>query len=86
MILSYPLVNEDGSIVPNAEITFCFKDMMAIQHKTTWIRTDIGHERYEIQEGCVSIYLRNRHEIDVKADYNELKALMTSFNSWDETP
>ena len=93
MIVSYPLVNEDGA--PNGgEVTFRFGSITAIQHHMKWSRErmaptepgDLIGERVErevVIPNCVRISI-NRDEFNVQADYAELKAKLAQFNEWDE--
>lgn len=97
MLVSYPLVNEDGTL-NGGEVTFRFSSITSIQHMLKWTReprpvvptteetvdTILGRtERFVIVPNCLTISV-NRDEFNVQGDYAELKAKLEQFNEWDD--
>jgi hypothetical protein len=79
MILTYPMVNDDGTLT-GAEVSLRLKDIEAVKHMCRW--TDHRGETVELIPDCVVIYTRARHEFEVKAPYKEIKILMIEFEEW----
>ena len=91
MIVSYPLVNEDGTLT-GCEVSFRLGGLYAIENMNRWVRrprtADIDAElravdHYEPVPGCVVIYLA-RGEFNIQAEYLDLKNKMVELNEWDE--
>lgn len=94
MIVSYPLVNEDGSVT-GCEVSFRLSGLHAIEHMNRWVRRPHqtldealatprdNVDRYEMVPGSVTIHLA-RGEFNIQADYADLKAKMIALNEWDE--
>jgi hypothetical protein len=89
MIVSYPLVNEDGTL-NGCQVCFRLGTVFAIKHMDRWIR-DLRNEaaerpladRYEPVPGCITVYL-GHGEFNIQADYAETMAKMKDLNEWNE--
>lgn len=77
MILSYPMVNENGDL-NGAEVSFRLQDVKAVQQFTDWDRR--RSPEGALIEGC-SLVTMEHNTFEIKADYNELKEL---FKQWNE--
>ena len=93
MIVSYPLVNEDGTLT-GCEVSFRLTGLLAIAHMDRWVReprnnlqeVHVGNpfaDRYERVAGCVTVYL-SRGEFDIQADYDDLLVKMKALDEWKE--
>ncbi len=91
MIVSYPLVNDDGTVT-GCEVSFRLGGLYAIENMNKWVRVlrnDDGRlahpdaDHYEPIPGCVVVYLA-RGEFNIQADYADLKAKMIDLNEWDD--
>lgn len=92
MIVSFPLVNDDGTVT-GCEVSFRLGGLYAIENMNRWVRVprtldetlaarhDVDH--YEPVPGCVVVYLA-RGEFNIQADYADLKAKMIELNEWDD--
>jgi len=85
MLVSYPLVRENGSRT-GAEVTMHFNDIRTVEQMTRWVREeeplDGPATGRALVPGCISITLKFGREFEVEADYNQLKEMLREFGGW----